>query len=175
MNLHNGGYRSGSFAILGRKSLSSYDGGKLTLPPSMSTQTLNNYLRMFRKSTGLSLKDMADLLGFKQVAILRHEQGVRSPDLETVIGYQLLFSSSLKDLFPGKVEEVEKKIMKRVTKLIDDLNARADYPSKAQKLTFLRAIVNKFSGNPVSVPPTKAAERVEEDQKTTKITEGARL
>lgn len=75
---------------------------------------LSNYLRTFRKRTGLSQADVAYLFGRERGSkISRYERGDRMPQLTTAIGLEIIYGTSLRKLFGGHYEAVERDIAKR--------------------------------------------------------------
>lgn len=75
-------------------------------------------LRTHRRSWGLTLEDMADLLGFESPAhVSRIEQGKRTPSTETALACTALFGVSLHELFPQLATEIEERLYERATRL----------------------------------------------------------
>jgi transcriptional regulator with XRE-family HTH domain len=58
-------------------------------------------LRMYRRSWQLTLRELAELLGFRSSAhVSRLEQGKRTPSLETALACSAIFGVTLDELFP---------------------------------------------------------------------------
>ena len=75
-------------------------------------------LRTHRRSWGLTLEEMADLLGFASPAhVSRIEQGKRTPSTETALACTALFGVSLQELFPQLMTEIEARLYERATRL----------------------------------------------------------
>jgi transcriptional regulator with XRE-family HTH domain len=63
-------------------------------------------LRMYRRQCELTLRELADLLGFRSSAhVSRLEQGKRTPSLETALACTAIFGVTLSELFPEFVRD----------------------------------------------------------------------
>ena len=63
-------------------------------------------LRMHRRQWQLTLKELAELLGFRSSAhVSRLEQGKRTPSLETALACTALFGVTLHELFPESLRQ----------------------------------------------------------------------
>lgn len=101
---------------------------------------LNNYLRAHRKSTGLSQREVAYLLGMKSGSqVSRHELFIRSPELETALAYQALYESPVSELFAGLYEKVEQRTLQRAWLLAVKLNRTPPSRAREWKLAWIRA------------------------------------
>ena len=70
---------------------------------SMPGKPLSNYLRTFRKRSGLSQDDVAFLLGVQSGAeVSRHETFKRVPTLKTALSYEAIFGVPVRELFAGE-------------------------------------------------------------------------
>jgi transcriptional regulator with XRE-family HTH domain len=80
-------------------------------------------LRTLRKRSGLSQKELANILGFRsEVAISRHERSDSVPDLLTALGYEAIFRVPISELFPGMYQTVAVGLEERLAKLEDELH-----------------------------------------------------
>jgi DNA-binding XRE family transcriptional regulator len=74
----------------------------------MATHKLDNYLRTYRKRAGLSLGEIAYLLGTRDgTKTSRHERLKRTPSLETALAYEAIFRVPVSELFAGVYERAE--------------------------------------------------------------------
>jgi len=88
----------------------------------MNAPRLPNYIRTFRKRASLTQKEVAFLLGSKSgAAISRHERFKQTPDLQTLLAYEMLFRTPVRSLFSGTQEKVERKLLRRIRLLIRKL------------------------------------------------------
>ena len=87
----------------------------------MSAQ-LPNYIRAYRKRTRLTQQDVAFIIGSKSGAgISRHERFKQTPDLQTLLAYEMLFRTPVRNLFDGTHRKVERKLLRRIRLLIRKL------------------------------------------------------
>lgn len=111
----------------------------------MPTHKLENYLRMYRKKSGLTQRDVAFLLGCQNGAqVSRYEKRKRVPPLRTALACEAVFGAPVADLFAGMRQSVEKEIEKRLLALQTKLQGKAAEDGKkgearltAQKLRWL--------------------------------------
>lgn len=108
----------------------------------MATQKLENYLRTFRKRSGLTQREVAFLLGCRNGTHVSHyEKRQRLPTLKTSLACELVFQAPVSELFPGLRVSVGKEVEKRKTeltaKLREDSSAGKVTPLTAQKLRWL--------------------------------------
>jgi transcriptional regulator with XRE-family HTH domain len=105
---------------------------------------LPNYLKTFRKRTGISQDDLALLLGAKSGAkVSRYERCSRRPALETALAYEVIFRVPVKHLFAGLYQKVEKRVTKRVQRLARRLARTASDQTTLRKLAFLHALLSE--------------------------------
>lgn len=88
----------------------------------MTAPRLPNYIRTYRKRSSLTQVEVAFLLGTKSgAAVSRHERFKQTPDLQTLLAYEMLFRTPVRSLFSGTHEKVEKKLLHRIRLLIRKL------------------------------------------------------
>ena len=82
-----------------------------------------NYLRTYRRRSGLSQEEVAYLLGLKSGQIVsRYERLVRLPNLETVLACQVIFNALPHELYPGLYAKVESITRQRIHALTTRLH-----------------------------------------------------
>ena len=74
---------------------------------------LPSYLHTLRKQWGLSQPELAALLGLTGSALCRFENRSRRPTAELLIGAEVLFGHTSKEVFPGVYRTVERAIVAR--------------------------------------------------------------
>ena len=80
------------------------------------------------------------LLGYKSGStISRYELSLRRPNMETVIGCQIIFGTPVDELFPGLFGEIEEEVMCRVYEFHERLQ-EAPGSSAATKRQFVAEI-----------------------------------
>jgi transcriptional regulator with XRE-family HTH domain len=85
----------------------------------MAIHKLENYLRMYRKRSGLSQDEVAYLLRAKSGSMnSRYERFRRKPSLETALAYEAIYGVPAKELFAGVAERAER-IVRRRARILD--------------------------------------------------------
>jgi hypothetical protein len=88
----------------------------------MELDPLGSYLRTHRRRSGLTLQELAHLLGYKnEMQVLRHEQSHTLPPLLVALGYEAIFRTSIAELFPGAHRTIEQIVGPRLAKMETDL------------------------------------------------------
>lgn len=79
---------------------------------------LENYLRAHRKRAGLTVAEVAYLIGKEDGStVSRHERGAQAVDLDTALAYGFIFERTIADLFEGRAAEVEAEVKERAKSL----------------------------------------------------------
>ena len=103
---------------------------------------LENYLETYRRRAGLSQQEVAFLLGAQSGAkVCRYERLWERPQLQTLLAYEKIFSTPVKELFAGASEKTDAITIKRAQALIGQLEANELNAVTAQKLAFLKTLV----------------------------------
>jgi transcriptional regulator with XRE-family HTH domain len=90
----------------------------------MAIHKLENYLRMYRKRSGLSQDEVAYLLGGKSGTIAsRYERFRRTPSLETALACEAIYGVPVKELFAGVSARAERLVRRRARFLKKHLDA----------------------------------------------------
>lgn len=112
---------------------------------------LDNYLRAYRKRSGLSQDEVAFLLGSRSgTKVSRFEHGGRLPNLDTALAYDFIFHASTRVLFAGRQQKVERLIRKRVARLRARLGTHESPRRSSRKLQALAAICQAVGGSSTS-------------------------
>jgi len=91
----------------------------------MGNQELRNYLRPHRKKSGLSLRELAIIVGYAHKGqVSRHERSEAVPPLTIAFGYAVVYRVSVSALFPGIYEEVREAVEARLRELEQNLQDR---------------------------------------------------
>lgn len=110
----------------------------------MKMKKLADYLKAYRKRSGLSQEDMAFLFGAETDAIVwQYEHGVRAPGLTNLITYEYIFQVSSRELFAGIYEKVGRDTDMRVKKLLTRINRKPFTSRSSRKIVFLNAILSR--------------------------------
>jgi transcriptional regulator with XRE-family HTH domain len=106
------------------------------------SRLLPSYLHTLRKQWGLSQPDMAALFDVTGSAMSRFENLSRQPTVELVIGAEVIFGQSAKDVFPALYQDIERTIVDRARVLRDSLKSRTD-PVARKKLRLLAEFIKR--------------------------------
>ena len=107
------------------------------------TRPLPNYIRTFRKRSGLSQDEMAFLLGLTSgTSVLRHEDDQRAPMLDTTLAYAAICRVDVRELFAGRYEAAEVEVRRRARKLLAATAGQPQTGETARKAVYLAAIAN---------------------------------
>ena len=84
----------------------------------MATRRLPNYLRTYRKHSGLSQSDISFLIGLRDKSELsRYERRIRQPSLRTALACQEVFGMPVSELFAGINDSVAHDARAQMVKL----------------------------------------------------------
>lgn len=107
--------------------------------------TLGNYLRVRRRQSQLSQKELAFLLGYKHESFIsrleRHDRGMT---FSTSRACRIIFGSRTKDIFPALLKEHDSKLMQRMQDLCTTLEQDGPSKRKEVKLLLLRAAIDRL-------------------------------
>jgi DNA-binding XRE family transcriptional regulator len=110
----------------------------------MHSSPLPNYLRTHRKRLGLSQRDVAFLLKSKDGArICRCERSRQTPHLKTLLAYEILFQTPIRDLYAGVRCEVEEGIMERAQLLLEQVLRKTRGKRIARKIATLQVLLSR--------------------------------
>lgn len=110
----------------------------------MAYSRLPNYIRTYRKRACLTQEEVAFLLGSKSSAnVSRHERFKQTPDLPTLLAYEMLFGTPVRSLFSSTHQEVEQKLRQRMRLLIRKLARAGNGRRIAKKIETLTAYLEK--------------------------------
>ncbi len=92
----------------------------------MASSSINNYLRTYRKRSGLTQSEVAFLLGCKDAGqVSRYERRHRLPTLRTALACASILRVPLATLFAGVQRHVDQEASWRVAKLRSDLETKS--------------------------------------------------
>ena len=107
---------------------------------------LPNYIRTHRKRAHLTQREVAFLLGSKTSAhVCRHERLEQTPNLQTLLAYEILFHTPVRNLFGGVHQDVEQKLLRRIRLLIRKLATSGYSRMNARKIEILNEFLNEQS------------------------------
>src|SRR6266566_9120816 len=101
----------------------------------MATRRLPNYLRTYRKHSGLSQSDISFLMRLRDKSELsRYERNIRQPSLRTALACQEVFGKPVSELFAGLNESVASDSRDRMTRLQTRLQANSEAQSAGNRI-----------------------------------------
>ena len=105
------------------------------LPQSMATRRLPNYLRTYRKHSGLSQSEVSFLIRLKDKSELsRYERNLRQPSLRIALACQELYGVAISDLFAGLSDSVAKDARHQMKRLQTRLRANINPQSTGNRI-----------------------------------------
>lgn len=98
----------------------------------MENQTLGNYLKTFRKRSGLSQRELGLVIGYVNAGqVGRHERSKTVPSLFAALSYQVIFRVAISELFSGLHAHVEQMMEENLAAFEAQLQ---DQTAKGRKL-----------------------------------------
>ena len=100
---------------------------------------LSNYLRSYRKQSGLSQDQVGYLLGGAMdsnsgARVSRYETGEREPNLRTVLALSVILNVPVQELFAGRYERIARTVENRGKRLNRQVSARMEKEGKIPKI-----------------------------------------
>jgi transcriptional regulator with XRE-family HTH domain len=88
----------------------------------MISSSVGTYLRFLRRKSGLSQRELAQILGsLTATQVSRHERSVSPPTLIAALGYEVVFRRPVSEIFPGLYHTIEAGVIERLESLEDEL------------------------------------------------------
>src|SRR5258708_7698857 len=111
----------------------------------MTIVPLDNYLRMYRKRTGLTHEEIAFLRGAMcGTSVSRHEKGDRLPVLKTALMYEFILQAAVCDLYAGVFYDARAAVRARAQGLCASLERKARTAERDHKIGVLRALLEEI-------------------------------
>lgn len=105
-----------------------------------------NYLRLYRKRSPLTQSDIACLLQWPDVSnVSRYEKNQRSPNIEMLLTYHLLFNVAIEDFFEQDSALVHKNLVERSERLLTTLKSRTHDQSQISRIIYLEQVINRLT------------------------------
>jgi transcriptional regulator with XRE-family HTH domain len=98
---------------------------------------------MYRKRSGLSQSEIAELLGCQHGSkVSRYERSARCPGLETLLAYEVIFSGSGREFFEGRYANIERDVRLRAQKLFKRFDSEPGFTALTKrKMDFLTDLI----------------------------------
>lgn len=109
-----------------------------------NAERLANYIRIHRRRSGLSQRELEQILGYKnEGSVSQHELFQVMPPLRIAISYEIIFRSPVAELFGGLHDALARDIEDKLAALERELGQRSasgrDANATARKLMWLTA------------------------------------
>lgn len=105
-----------------------------------------NYLRVYRKRSPLTQGDIGFLMSLPDYSnISRYEKGQRTPSIEILLVYHLLFNTSIEQFFEPELEIIHANLLERMEKLIVDLKKDSSVLNNSSRIKFLELVINRLT------------------------------
>lgn len=106
------------------------------------------YLRTHRRAWGLTVKELADLVGFRSATHMsRIENSKRTPRTEVALACQVIFGVPPAAMFPDVYTQVEDRIMWNIAQLHLALENTTS-PAGLRKRELCELALKRVTGNP---------------------------
>ena len=105
------------------------------------------HLRAKRREWHLTQGELARLLNYTSGPLIsRFEKGWRKPNLRVLLGYEVIFGATPRDLFPDLYESVEEAVIRQAYAMQERLSQHSDRRSRRKlrliKELFARAVAD---------------------------------
>jgi len=119
----------------------------------MAAQHLANYLKTYRKKSGLTQCEVAFLLGWKHgEQLLRYEKHHRVPTLQVALACEAIFKAPVAELFAGTNDSVVRETGARIATLAAELRKKGLQGKQARyaerKLSWLASNHDRSTSSP---------------------------
>lgn len=111
----------------------------------MPRSHLSSYLRTERLRSGLSQRELGELLGMSRSAITKME-GERQPTVRIVLATEIVFGRHSRDLFPRLYDDLQYEVLMRAIAMQYRLAERTDAVSR-RKHSHLCELINRLQFN----------------------------
>ncbi len=99
----------------------------------MSPEQIGNYLRSHRRTSGLSQRELARIVGYlTRFQVARHEQSSAVPVLMIAIAYEVVFRVPLREIFSGLYRTIEARIEHELDDIEQELHESTVKGRKAE-------------------------------------------
>ncbi len=106
---------------------------------------IKNFLRAYRKKTHITQFDIAFLLELDNNSRLsRYESGERTPGLDVMLAYHLLFDVPVTTLFAYHRNTMRKRLLSVIPQLIEMLKAQESTANVASRMVELEAVLARL-------------------------------
>jgi transcriptional regulator with XRE-family HTH domain len=84
----------------------------------MATSSLASYLRSHRLKSGMSQRELAELIGIiAHHQVSNHERSIAIPSLLVALSYEAIFRVPVAEMFPGLYETIKLNVEERLSQM----------------------------------------------------------
>lgn len=105
-----------------------------------------NYLKTYRRRTGVLLQDMADMIGITTGHLSKIETGQVTPSIEVILAYHLVFKIPIEDLIKNHIKQSLFELQLRSEALEERLLENRITKEIQKRLEKLRIIIDRLKG-----------------------------
>ena len=112
----------------------------------MPMYNAQNLLRLYRKRSGLTIADVAFLMDISNHSIIsRYEKGYRTPSIELILMYHVLFDTEMDAFFDSHKERILQQLPIRLKRLIEQLNQNNETAKRTSRTKFLEEVYKRIN------------------------------
>lgn len=105
-----------------------------------------NFLRTYRKRSPLTQSDIAYLLKLPDYSnISRCEKGQRTPGVELLLVYHLLFDTSIESFFEPQSKIILLSLLEEIANLISETKKEEAIPKNTSRIKFLEQVIIRLT------------------------------
>lgn len=105
-----------------------------------------NYLRYYRKRTPLTQEDIAAIMGYPDVSnVSRYEKSKRTPKIEMLLTYHLLFNVSVELFFEPRLETIKSELLRKIEKLLETIKAENRDLNYSSRIQYLEQVISRLT------------------------------
>ena len=103
-----------------------------------------HYLKTYRERTGISLQDMAQMIGIDIGSLSKIEKRKRKPDINVLLSYHFILGISIDTLYKNQYKEIVKTNLSNATVLKDKLLEAMTSPKISKRITTIDTVIDQL-------------------------------
>lgn len=101
-------------------------------------------LKSYRERTGVSLQDMAAIIGIDNGSLSKMEYGKFEPNALVILAYHIILKIPIEKLFKNDYPEIIKNCLRNGLALKDELIIEVQKPHIQKRITLVDAIIDRL-------------------------------
>lgn len=106
---------------------------------------IQNYLKTFRKRTGITLSDMSEIIGIDTGNLSKIESGQREPNLKVILGYCSILKIPIERFFKNQYTQLIKECYDNVSELKDRILNAMETPNISHRIILLDVVIDRLA------------------------------